>query len=143
MRFPLIFGSGLNHSCSWSVGCYILRIHQESILKFVGDSVFERVFQWFALMQIREDWGDSLVLSSCVPLPAVWLCRGGVQIQSLSTSPIVLWCCHQTKGEVVLQQWLSDTKCINKLFIIEYNWVFFTLFWQFLDFGLHVVSKAQ
>lgn len=78
------------------------------------------------LLWCRSERTEVILLSSLL----VCLCQlcGCVGVESrdksLSSSPIVLWCCHQTKGEVVPRGWSSDTKCINKLFIIEYNWVF-------------------
>lgn len=91
-------------------------------LKFVWDSVFERmsVFQWFALMQIREDWGDSLVLS-CVPLPAVQLCRGGVQIQKplyLAHCPLMLSSDEGGSGAARMIEW-------HKMYqqtVVDWDW---------------------
>ncbi len=99
------FGSGFNHSHSQSVGYYVLKM---AAVPGIDSQIccrcsqfaylFEPMCLWFALMQIREVWGDSLVLSPCVSLPAVGLVGLQSRYKSLCTSPIALfWCCHQTK----------------------------------------------
>ncbi len=63
---------------------------------------------WFALMLITRVWGDSLVLSPCVSLPAVGFLGVKSTYKSLCTSAtVLLWCCHQTKVAHALNEWIS------------------------------------